>query len=75
LQVPSGENGEGDAAGWEWYMFNDFLVEKTIVEDALGFLPDWKEPCILLYRDRQSAGATSFIGQLMTYTYDTAYRH
>jgi hypothetical protein len=49
-----GDGGEGDEQ--EWYMLNDFLVERTVVEDALGFLPDWKEPCILLYRDRQAAG-------------------
>lgn len=39
-----------------WYIFNDFLVEKTILEDALGFLPQWKEPCILLYRDEKEPG-------------------
>jgi len=31
-------------------------VEKTIVEDALGFLPQWKEPCIILYRDDDHPG-------------------
>ena len=39
-----------------WYILNDFLVEKTIVEDALGFLPEWKEPCIILYRDDDQPG-------------------
>lgn len=52
----SGLGGGGEGDEQEWYMLNDFLVERTVVEDALGFLPDWKEPCILLYRDRQAAG-------------------
>lgn len=52
----SGLGGGSGEDEQEWYMLNDFLVERTVVEDALGFLPDWKEPCILLYRDRQAAG-------------------
>jgi PAB-dependent poly(A)-specific ribonuclease subunit 2 len=36
----------------EWLIFNDFLVEKTTVEDAIAFharIP-WRTPCVLLYR-------------------------
>lgn len=52
----SSPSSAGDAEeAWQWYILNDFLVEPTIVEDALGFLPAWKEPCVLLYRDRNSA--------------------
>ena len=48
---------EGGKEKWQWYILNDFLVAPTILEDALGFLPTWKEPCILLYRDRETAPA------------------
>ena len=34
----------------EWLLFNDFRVERTVVEDARGFDPSWKEPCVLVYR-------------------------
>lgn len=33
-----------------WLIFNDFLVERTVLEDARGFGPAWKEPCVLVYR-------------------------
>ena len=39
----------------EWLMLNDFLVEKTVLDDARGFGPDWKEPCVLVYRRVPSA--------------------
>lgn len=48
---------EGGREEWQWYILNDFLVAPTILEDALGFLPTWKEPCILLYRDRETSPA------------------
>lgn len=33
-----------------WVIFNDFLVEKTNIDDARGFRP-WKEPVIILYEE------------------------
>jgi len=51
------EGGKEKKEKWQWYILNDFLVAPTILEDALGFLPTWKEPCILLYRDRATAPA------------------
>lgn len=26
------------------------MVERTVLEDARGFGPDWKEPCVIVYR-------------------------
>lgn len=57
VEEGGGEDGRGTDPEWQWYIVNDFLVEATILEDALGFLPTWKEPCILLYRDRTSTAA------------------
>lgn len=65
IKVPSSEAAQhrpqdvpGADPSWQWFILNDFLVEPTIVEDALGFLPSWKEPCVLLYRARDSAAQT-----------------
>jgi hypothetical protein len=33
------EEEKGDAP---WLLFNDFLVERTVLEDARGFKPSWK---------------------------------
>lgn len=41
------EEEEGEE---EWLIFNDFLVERTVLDDARGFGPAWKEPCVLVYR-------------------------
>lgn len=63
VPAPEAANATTTAAGaeapWQWFILNDFLVEPTIVEDALGFLPSWKEPCVLLYRARDSAAGTN----------------
>eukprot|EP00752_Nemacystus_decipiens_P004347 g3971.t1 len=45
-----GKEGGDEEDEEEWLMFNDFLVEKTVLDDARGFGPDWKEPCVLVYR-------------------------
>lgn len=41
------QQGEEDE---DWLIFNDFLVERTVLEDARGFGPEWKEPCVIVYR-------------------------
>jgi hypothetical protein len=43
----------------EWLIFNDFLAEKTTVEDAVAFharIP-WRTPCVLLYRLKDTSTA------------------
>lgn len=44
------EEDEDEDEEEEWLIFNDFLVERTVLDDARGFGPDWKEPCVLVYR-------------------------
>lgn len=41
---------EEDEEDENWLLFNDFRVERTVLEDARGFDPIWKEPCVLVYR-------------------------
>lgn len=45
----TGDDRDEDEGEEEWLMFNDFLVEKTVLDDARGFGPKWKEPCVLVY--------------------------
>jgi hypothetical protein len=43
------EAGQQESKLDDWLLLNDFLVEYTMLEDARGFQPPWKSPCILLY--------------------------
>lgn len=48
------EEGVEDEEEEAWLIFNDFLVERTVLDDARGFGPKWKEPCLLVYRRVES---------------------
>ncbi|KAF2669854.1 hypothetical protein BT63DRAFT_423829 [Microthyrium microscopicum] len=39
----------------DWYLFNDFLVQPTTIDDALRFDPTWKLPSVMTYQ-LKSAG-------------------
>ena len=43
----------------DWVCFNGFVVTKTIMDDARAFHPEWKEPCIAIYRKITSTPTTA----------------
>ena len=41
----------------QWYLFNDFLVRQTTMEEALHFEPTWKLPSVLTYQIKSASHA------------------